>query len=106
VNTEKQQSPVRAGQLCISLAGRDRGKTYMVTGQDEGMKFVFLSDGCSRKVNNPKKKRLKHVKMISGVESSELENRIMQGKKVYDHEIARIIHLFMADKALLPHKEG
>ncbi|NDL68135.1 RNA-binding protein [Clostridiales bacterium F-3ap] len=47
------------GQVVISKAGRDKGKTYMVDAV-EG-EYLFLVDGEARRLDNPKKKKMKHV---------------------------------------------
>lgn len=47
------------GQLIKSLAGRDKGKHYLVIGI-EG-RHVLLSDGQIRSVERPKKKNMKHL---------------------------------------------
>ncbi len=47
------------GQLVKSLAGRDKGKHYLVTGFDGN--FVLLSDGQVRLVTRPKRKNTKHL---------------------------------------------
>ncbi len=47
------------GQLIKSLAGRDKGKHYLVIGF-EG-RYVLLSDGQVRSVERPKRKNLKHL---------------------------------------------
>jgi len=51
---------LKPGQLVRSLAGRDRGKHYLVLSELDP-KYVLLVDGLSRPVNRPKKKNKAHL---------------------------------------------
>ena len=48
--------------LARSLAGHDKGSVYVVLGTDD--EDVLLVDGKRRSVEEPKRKRLKHVQRI------------------------------------------
>ena len=50
---------VKCGMIVRSGAGRDKGKFMVVVAADE--EFAYLADGKERKLERPKKKRLKHV---------------------------------------------
>ncbi len=52
------------GQLVVSLAGRDKGCICAVVGESDEEGFVLIADGKVRKVEKPKKKKLKHLKPI------------------------------------------
>ena len=52
------------GQLVVSLAGRDKGCICAVVGMSDDEGFVLIADGKVRKVEKPKKKKLKHLKPI------------------------------------------
>lgn len=55
------------GHMVISLAGRDKGKIAAVVEViDEN--FVKIADGRIRKTEKPKKKKLKHIRKIAGVD--------------------------------------
>lgn len=45
-----------------SKAGHDKGKVYGVMAKEND--FLYLADGQSRKIDNPKKKKVKHVQPI------------------------------------------
>ena len=47
------------GQFAVSKAGHDKGVLYVVVAQ-EG-EFAFLCDGKTKTLENPKKKKLKHI---------------------------------------------
>ena len=53
--------PFEVGRVVTSLQGRDRKRSFVVIGvPEEG--FVLMSDGRTRKLDRPKKKKLKHLK--------------------------------------------
>ena len=55
------------GLMVISLAGRDKGRIAAVVGViDEN--YVLIADGRTRKTESPKKKKLKHIRIITGVD--------------------------------------
>lgn len=56
---------VAPGDFVISECGRDRGGFFIVTG-DGGPDYVLIADGKLRKVEKPKKKKLKHVSAAGG----------------------------------------
>lgn len=73
------------GRLALSLAGRDKGITCVITGNAPEEGFVLIADGRTRKVEAPKKKKLKHLKLIDWVpeeerriEAAHLTNRLIR----------------------------
>ena len=50
------------GCFATSIAGHDHNNIYVIIDADD--EYVYLVDGKIRKVNNPKKKKLKHVQLI------------------------------------------
>lgn len=53
------------GMIVRSAAGRDKGNFLVVIRADG--EFVYLADGKERKLDTPKKKRIKHVKITNTV---------------------------------------
>lgn len=51
-----------AEMLAVSLAGHDKGKRYVVLGQEK--EYFFLVDGTTKLLSRPKKKNQKHVQLI------------------------------------------
>ena len=49
----------RVGQLVRSKAGRDKGVDFVGVKSDNG--YVYVADGRMRKLENPKKKKIKHI---------------------------------------------
>ncbi len=50
------------GYFATSLAGHDHNNIYIIVDADD--EYVYLVDGKLKKVDNPKKKKLKHVQLI------------------------------------------
>jgi len=53
---------VKRGMLAKSKAGHDKGNIYVIYDVDDT--YVYLIDGKIRKIENPKKKKIKHVQII------------------------------------------
>ena len=77
------------GMLAKSKAGHDKDHVYVIYGMDET--YVYLIDGKLRKMENPKKKKKKHVQIIlrqhdlSGMDDVGVK-RIL---KMFDEETGR-----------------
>ncbi len=56
------KNPAR-GTVAQSLQGRDKGALYVVL-EEEG-NFLYLADGKVRKLENPKRKNVKHVRLFN-----------------------------------------
>ena len=52
------------GCLARSLAGRDAGVICLILHEED--ENVFIADGRDRRVETPKKKNRKHVRLITG----------------------------------------
>lgn len=50
---------IKKGSLVYSKAGRDKGRLFMVI--DMEADFVYLADGATRRMDNPKRKKQKHI---------------------------------------------
>ncbi len=79
---------VSIGQVVKSIAGRDKGRLYMVVGV-EG-KMLLLVDGFSRKLRKPKRKNVLHVQLTNVVDL-DIRNRLQKGGLVRDEEIHSFI---------------
>lgn len=53
---------IETGMMARSLAGHDRRKIYIIIRTDG--EYVWLTDGICHTVENPKKKRRKHIQVI------------------------------------------
>ncbi len=74
---------LKPGQLVRSLAGRDKGKHYLVL-QVLDEKYVLLVDGCRRSIARPKKKNKAHLQHYE--RRAELE-KPFDPKEVTDNQV-------------------
>lgn len=61
------------GQIVYSKAGRDKGN-YMVVIEKMNSEYVRLCDGQTRRIENPKKKKVKHLIKTNHILSSIYKN--------------------------------
>ena len=54
---------MKIGSVVFCVSGRDKGKYMVILNSVDG--FVFIADGKRRKIENPKRKNMKHVKNIN-----------------------------------------
>jgi len=80
---------VEPGELVMSCAGRDKGR-FMIVLKVIDDQYVYVADGKLRKVERPKKKKLKHLKVQNKI-SDFIREKLMNGRKVYNEEIRRAL---------------
>jgi len=85
---------ISKADIVISLAGRDQNRLFYVLECDG--QYVTIADGKGRKLENPKKKKLKHVRFVSRTESRVAE-KILSGDKVLNSELRRDLAAFGQD---------
>ena len=59
---------LQIGQIVISKAGRDKGVAFIVFGLEDN--FALLVDGKGRPLENPKRKKTKHLQPVNFVDKS------------------------------------
>ena len=68
------------GRVVLSTQGRDEGRYFVVLKViDEN--FVLMADGLTRKIDHPKKKKVKHLRpkpIVVNVDGSTLPNKHLQ----------------------------
>lgn len=82
---------VQRGAIVRSQAGHDKGKYFVVL--DTADDFLLLVDGKTRKLEDPKRKRRKHV-ASAGIWTHPVTGRIQQGEPVLDSEIRKALAAF------------
>ena len=92
--------PMDVGQVVVSTAGHDKGRTYVVIGCSGG-DYVLVTDGRIRPVANPKKKKIRHLRAGAGC-ISWIRERALSQVCIYDHEIRKHLESYIK----VPHKEG
>ena len=77
------------GFLASSKAGHDKDKIYVIIKEDK--EYVWLADGKIKTVDNPKKKKKKHIQLIKYFYNEEIRISLTEGKKVSDLEIVMVL---------------
>ena len=79
---------IAQSDIVVATAGRDKGKPFLVLSID--CEYVFLADGRLRRVEKPKRKKVKHVRFeASG--SGHAAVKLQAGEKVLNSEIRRTL---------------
>jgi ribosomal protein L14E/L6E/L27E len=73
------------GRIAQSKAGRDAGKFFIIYGL-QGSEYAMIADGRYHKTGRPKKKKLKHLRLLEDI-NTVIADKIIAGKKVFDSEI-------------------
>ena len=82
---------ISKSDIVISLAGRDKDKLFYVIEIEDN--YVLLADGKGRKLENPKRKKLKHVRRVTRTETR-VATKILNGDKVLNSELRRDLATF------------
>ena len=77
---------IAKADIVISTAGRDQGKLFYVVSTENG--YTFLANGKGRKIESPKRKKLKHVRRVTRTDSR-VAQKILQGDTVLNSELRR-----------------
>lgn len=80
-------SELSLGQIVSSKAGRDKDKLFVVV-QIIDSKYVMIADGDLRKIEKPKKKKVKHLQKYNMI-NSELKEKLENGKKIDNMHLRR-----------------
>lgn len=84
------------GEIVKSNAGRDKDNYYLVTKIIDA-KYIEVADGYKRKINNPKRKNIKHLEK-TGYIAEELKVWLENGKRVRNEDVKLVIKDFEDNK--------
>lgn len=73
------------GKVVNSKAGRDMHRKFIVVGIVNS-EYVYISDGDLRKIEKPKKKKVKHLD-FTGIVAEEVKDLILSKKEVTNSKI-------------------
>jgi ribosomal protein L14E/L6E/L27E len=77
------------GQVVYSKAGRDVGKIFIITGLIDA-NYAYISDGDLRRVENPKKKKIKHLVITKDIIDT-IAQKISTDIRITNAEIRKAI---------------
>ena len=79
------ENPTRQGDIVIVKTGRDKGKYFLVIETENGVAYIV--NGKDRKVQNPKKKNIKHIKKVLTESLKDLAEKIQSGQPTANTKI-------------------
>ena len=91
---ESNSKFIEKADVVISLNGRDAGKRFLIVGTEGD--YSMIADGKSRKIDKPKRKKNKHLKLEDRV-NGQIAEKLINGVKVTNNEIRRALAQYAAD---------
>lgn len=80
------------GSVCTSRAGHDKGRSFLIVGIfDE--QHVLLSDGVTRKLARPKKKKLTHLR-VEPQKAGEIAKKFAENQEILDADVRKALQLY------------
>jgi len=79
--------------VVISINGRDKGKRFLIIGAEDG--YSLLSDGKTRRLEKPKRKKNKHIQP-DGAIKTHIAEKLKTGEKVTNSDIRRALAEYTA----------
>jgi len=92
---------IAQSNIIRSDAGRDKGKLFVVLAV-EG-EYLLLADGKGRKVEDPKRKKRRHVLFVAA-EETRVSEKIKNNEKITNSEIRRTLAAYREE--VQPSQEG
>ncbi len=86
---------INIGQIATSLAGRDKGKQFFIIKKIDDQ-YAYIVDGELRTLENPKKKKLKHL-LLTNCFSEELKFRLENKVKTNNADIKKLLKQTISD---------
>lgn len=82
------------GQIIKSKAGRDKDKLFIIIDSDE--EYVYVVDGHLRRVENPKKKKYKHIQLTNTIIEA-VKNKIENQIKLTNADIRKELIVYQKE---------
>ena len=77
------------GQLVKTTAGRDKGR-FMLIIEIVDEDYVYLVDGDLRRVENPKRKKIKHLKPLN-IKAEDIAFKLQNKRNVCNKEVCKAL---------------
>ena len=84
---------ISESDIVISLNGRDKDKRFFVLGIEE--EYVLLADGKGRRIEKPKRKKLKHVQ-FEAKSDCRVSEKIRNNEKISNSDLRRALAQYCA----------
>ena len=84
------------GRVVVSLAGRDAGRSFMAVAAIDA-EHLAVADGKLRKIERPKKKKRKHIR-IENAFDERIKEALLRGERVLDADIRKSLRTLGYDQ--------
>lgn len=83
---------LKIGQVVKALAGRDKNNVFVVVDiiDDD---YVSIADGAKRKIEAPKRKKIKHLQKYNLISES-INRKFVKGEKLDNSDIRKELSLY------------
>ena len=82
---------ISKADIIVSMAGRDKGGLFYVLRVEDG--YAYLVNGKQRTMENPKRKKLRHLRFAARIDSN-VAQKILNGDKVASIELRRDLAIY------------
>lgn len=79
------------GKVVHSKSGRDKGKYFIIIGIIDA-EYVYISDGDLRKIEKPKKKKVKHLGFTNLV-AEDIREAILSDGRISNSKIRKFLQV-------------
>lgn len=86
------QVELHPGQIVYSKAGRDKGKYFIVIKRIDD-NYVYISDGDLRRIDRPKKKKIKHL-LVTENKAEYIVQKLERSQKITNSDIRKCLSTF------------
>ena len=83
---------LQIGDIVISTMGRDKNSYFIVVEIEEN--YVYLVDGSIRKIDRPKKKKIKHIELTSFHEEN-IASKVINKHKITNQDIKKALRAIL-----------
>ena len=83
-----ETSDIEIADIVLSVNGRDKGKLFFVIKKEDI--YALLCDGKSRRIDKPKRKKMKHMRLKQRSDCK-TATKIRSGLKVTNSEVRRAL---------------
>ena len=87
------------GCIVLSIAGRDKGKYFLVIGKEDN--YALIVDGKLRSTESPKRKKIKHLMYAGRISGEKLQAKIDSDVTLEDAEVRKAMNLFLTEEETL-----
>ena len=92
---------IAKSNIVRSVAGRDTGSLFFVLATEGD--FLLLADGKQRRLENPKRKKRRHVLFVAA-DDTRLSEKIKREEKISNIELRRTLAVYRGEAH--PEQEG